>query len=189
MPGKVNPVISESLIQVSLWVIGADVAVTLGGLQSFFELNVAMPLIGAQMLESVHLMATGARNFADAGVKGIEADRERCLSLIEQSLAMRGDKQVPHATVFGQNATLHPTARFQTIHHATDGGCVKANARRQTALIDARLRRDRVERGKLHRCDAAVLRFFHEHAHRDLLQTADVVAGQITQHQRMGLRT
>jgi fumarate hydratase, class II len=64
------------------------VTVTLGGLQSFFELNVAMPLIGAQMLESVHLMATGARNFADAGVKGLEADRERCLSLIEQSLAM-----------------------------------------------------------------------------------------------------
>jgi fumarate hydratase class II len=88
MPGKVNPVISESLIQVSLWVIGADVSVTLGGMQSFFELNVAMPLIGAQMLEGVHLLANGARNFADAGVKGIEADRERCLSLIEQSLAM-----------------------------------------------------------------------------------------------------
>src|SRR5256885_6320741 len=51
MPGKVNPVIAESLIQVCMWVIGSDLAVTLGGLQSFFELNVAMPLIGAQMLE------------------------------------------------------------------------------------------------------------------------------------------
>ena len=88
MPGKVNPVIAESLIQVCLWVIGADVSITLGGLQSFFELNVAMPLIGAQMLESVHLLAAGSRNFADACVKGIEADRERCESLVEQSLAM-----------------------------------------------------------------------------------------------------
>jgi fumarate hydratase class II len=88
MPGKVNPVIAESLIQVCLWVIGADLAVTLGGLQSFFELNVAMPLIGAQMLESVHLLATASRNFADACVKGIEADKERCESLVEQSLAM-----------------------------------------------------------------------------------------------------
>jgi len=88
MPGKVNPVIAESLIQVSLWVIGADLTVTLGGLQSFFELNIAMPLIGAQMLESVHLLATASRNFADACVKGLEADRQRCGSLVEQSLAM-----------------------------------------------------------------------------------------------------
>jgi fumarate hydratase class II len=88
MPGKVNPVIAESLIQVCLWVIGADLSITLGGLQSFFELNVAMPLIGAQMLESVHLLAAASRNFADACVKGIEADRERCESLVEQSLAM-----------------------------------------------------------------------------------------------------
>ncbi len=88
MPGKVNPVIAESLIQVCLWVIGADTSVTLGGLQSFFELNVAMPLIGTLMLESVHLLATASRNFADACVKGIEADKERCESLVEQSLAM-----------------------------------------------------------------------------------------------------
>ena len=88
MPGKVNPVIAESTIQVCLWVIGADLTVTLGGLQSFFELNVGMPLIAAQMLESVHLLAAAARNFADNCVKGIEADRERCESLVEKSLAM-----------------------------------------------------------------------------------------------------
>jgi fumarate hydratase class II len=57
-------------------------------LQSFFELNVGMPLIGAQMLESVHLLAAGSRNFADACVAGLEADKERCGSLVEQSLAM-----------------------------------------------------------------------------------------------------
>jgi fumarate hydratase class II len=88
MPGKVNPVIAESTIQVCLWVIGADATITLGGLQSFFELNVAMPLIGAQLIESVELLAKAARNFADNCVAGIEANRERCESLVEQSLAM-----------------------------------------------------------------------------------------------------
>ena len=97
MPGKVNPVIAESLIQVSLWVIGADLTVTLGGLQSFFELNVGMPLIGAQMLESVHLLAAASRNFADGCVAGIEPDRARCESLVEQSLAMC----TPRAPVIG----------------------------------------------------------------------------------------
>jgi fumarate hydratase class II len=88
MPGKVNPVIAESTIQVCLWVIGADTTITLGGLQSFFELNVAMPLIGAQLIESVELLAKVSRNFADNCVAGIEADRERCESLVERSLAM-----------------------------------------------------------------------------------------------------
>jgi fumarate hydratase class II len=88
MPGKVNPVIAESMIQVCLWVISADLAVTLAGLQSFFELNVGMPLIAAKMLESTHLLAASARNFADKCVKGIEADRDRCESLVEKSLAM-----------------------------------------------------------------------------------------------------
>jgi len=88
MPGKVNPVIAESLIQVCLWVIGADLTVTLCGLQSFFELNVGMPVMGAQLVESAQMLAAASRNFADACVKGIEADRERCESLVEQSLAM-----------------------------------------------------------------------------------------------------
>ena len=88
MPGKVNPVIAESMIQVCLWVISADLAVTLGGLQSFFELNVGMPLIATKMLESTHLLAASARNFADKCIKGIEADRDRCESLVEKSLAM-----------------------------------------------------------------------------------------------------
>jgi fumarate hydratase class II len=88
MPGKVNPVIAESLIQVCLWVIGVDLTVTLCGLQSFFELNVGMPLMGAQLVEGAQMLAAAARNFADACVQGIEADRERCESLVEQSLAM-----------------------------------------------------------------------------------------------------
>jgi fumarate hydratase, class II len=130
MPGKVNPVISESLIQVALWVIGADVSVTLGGLQSFFELNVAMPLIAAQMLESVHLLAAGARNFADAAVKGLDADRERCLSLIEQSLAMC----TPLAPVIGYDkaAEIAKTAY-------KEGKTVRQVAREKSGLSDKQL--------------------------------------------------
>jgi len=130
MPGKVNPVISESLIQVSLWVIGADVSITLGGLQSFFELNVAMPLIGAQLLESIHLLSTGARNFADAGVKGLEADRERCLSLVEQSLAMC----TPLAPVIGYDkaAEIAKTAY-------KEGKTVRQVAREKSGLSDKEL--------------------------------------------------
>jgi fumarate hydratase class II len=130
MPGKVNPVIAESMIQVCLWVIGADVTVTLGGLQSFFELNVAMPLIGAQMLESVHLLAASARNFADSCVAGIEADRERCGSLVEQSLAMC----TPLAPVIGYDkaAEIAKTAY-------KEGKTVREVAREKSGLSDKQL--------------------------------------------------
>ena len=130
MPGKVNPVIAESLIQVSLWVIGADLSVTLGGLQSFFELNVAMPLIGAQMLESVHLLASASRNFADACVKGLEADRQRCESLVEQSLAMC----TPLAPVIGYDkaAEIAKTAY-------KEGKTVRQVAREKSGLSEKQL--------------------------------------------------
>ena len=129
-PGKVNPVIAESLIQVSLWVIGADLSVTLGGLQSFFELNVAMPLIGAQMLESVHLLAAASRNFADACVKGLEADRQRCESLVEQSLAMC----TPLAPVIGYDkaAEIAKTAY-------KEGKTVRQVAREKSGLTEKQL--------------------------------------------------
>ena len=130
MPGKVNPVIAESMIQVSLWVIGADLSVTLGGLQSFFELNVAMPLIGAQMLESVHLLATASRNFADACVKGLEADRQRCESRVEQSLAMC----TPLAPVIGYDkaAEVAKTAY-------KEGKTVRQVAREKSGLTEKQL--------------------------------------------------
>jgi fumarate hydratase class II len=130
MPGKVNPVIAESLIQVCLWVIGSDVAVTLGGLQSFFELNVAMPLIGAQILESVHLLAAAARNFADACVAGIEADRERCESLVEQSLAMC----TPLAPVIGYDKAAEIA---KTAHK--EGKTVREVARKLSGLSEKQL--------------------------------------------------
>lgn len=91
MPGKVNPVILESLIMVCGQVIGNDVAVTyadLGGLNSVLDLNVAMPLIADNLLGSIGLLAAALRMFHDNLLEGLKPDEEKCRSLIEGSLAM-----------------------------------------------------------------------------------------------------
>ncbi len=88
MPGKVNPVICESVIQVSAQVIGHDAAVAQAGLGGVFELNLMMPMMAYNLLESIRLIANAARMFATKAVAGLEANPERCRSLIEQSLAM-----------------------------------------------------------------------------------------------------
>jgi fumarate hydratase class II len=88
MPGKVNPVMAESLIQVCAQVVGNDAAVTLGGLCGNFELNVMMPLLAHNLLQSTGLLAKAATLFGRRCVRGLEADRRRCEGLIEQSLAM-----------------------------------------------------------------------------------------------------
>ena len=88
MPGKVNPVICESLIQVCSQVVGNDAAITLGGLSGNFELNVMMPLIAHNLLQSIDLLAKAIRNFSDRCIRGLEADRIRCEEMIERSLAL-----------------------------------------------------------------------------------------------------
>jgi len=88
MPGKVNPVMSEMLIQVCAQVIGNDTAVTIGTRDSILELNVMMPMIARNVLESIRLLAQAVRVFTERCVSGIEADAERCEQMIEQSLAM-----------------------------------------------------------------------------------------------------
>jgi fumarate hydratase class II len=88
MPGKVNPVISESLIQVGAQVIGNDSAITLAGLSGNFELNVMMPLIAYNLHQSIHLLANAVNNFSKRCVKGLKADRKRCEEMIEKSLAL-----------------------------------------------------------------------------------------------------
>jgi fumarate hydratase class II len=88
MPGKVNPVMCEMLIQVSAQAIASDTAVTIGARDSIFELNVMMPLIAHNHLEAIRLLATGARVFTQRCVKGIEADKERAEEMVEKSLAM-----------------------------------------------------------------------------------------------------
>jgi fumarate hydratase class II len=88
MPGKVNPVMSEMLVQVCTQVLAGDVAVTLGARDGNFELNVMMPIIAHNLLESIRLLSTAARVFADRCVAGIDVNVDRCNELIEQSLAM-----------------------------------------------------------------------------------------------------
>ncbi len=88
MPGKVNPVIAESLMMVCAQVMGNDVAITIGGQHGNFELNVMLPLLAHNLLQSITLLERGAVNFAERAVDGLEANRERCESLVEQSLAM-----------------------------------------------------------------------------------------------------
>ncbi len=88
MPGKVNPVIPESLIQVCAQIIGNDTAITLGGIHGHFELNTMMPLIAHHLLESIRLLANGVDNFNLRCVRGLKADKERCEEMIEKSLAL-----------------------------------------------------------------------------------------------------
>jgi fumarate hydratase class II len=88
MPGKVNPVMSEMVIQVAAQVIGNDMTITTCCRDGYFELNVMMPVMAHNLLESIRLLSNAARVFADRCVRGIEPDRERCEQLIEQSLAM-----------------------------------------------------------------------------------------------------
>jgi fumarate hydratase, class II len=87
MPGKVNPVIPEVVTQVSAQVIGNDAAVTVGGMQGHFELNVFVPLIARNVLDSVRLLAAATRLFAEKCVDGIEANRETCERYAELTLS------------------------------------------------------------------------------------------------------
>jgi fumarate hydratase class II len=85
MPGKVNPVLVEALTQVSVQVIGNDAAIAFAGSQGNFELNVYLPVISRNLLESIRLLANVTRLFADRCVAGIEADVERCRAYAESS--------------------------------------------------------------------------------------------------------
>jgi fumarate hydratase class II len=87
MPGKVNPVIPEVVIQVSDHVIGNDTAISLGGSQGQFELNVRVPLIAKNLLESIRLLSSTARVFAEKCVEGIEANEEGTSRSAEMTLA------------------------------------------------------------------------------------------------------
>ena len=88
MPGKVNPVIPEVVLQVSAQVIGNDTAITIGGLQGQFELNVRVPLIARNLLQSLHLLASTSELFAARCVEGIEANLEGCERSAEGTLAV-----------------------------------------------------------------------------------------------------
>jgi fumarate hydratase, class II len=88
MPGKVNPVIPEVVLQVAAQVIGNDAAITVGGLQGQFELNVRIPLMARNLLQSIHLLSTASVAFAEKCVDGIEVNKEGTKRSAESTLAV-----------------------------------------------------------------------------------------------------
>ena len=88
MPGKVNPVIPEMTVMVAAQVVGNHQTVTLGGMAGNFELNVMMPVIAYNLLQSIQLLTAAANLLAERCIVGITANRERCEELVEKSLAM-----------------------------------------------------------------------------------------------------
>jgi fumarate hydratase class II len=88
MPGKVNPVMAESVRQVAAQVIGNDAAITIGGQGGDFELNVMIPVMIHNLLESVGILSNVSREFADRCVSGLTANRERCRRNAESTAAL-----------------------------------------------------------------------------------------------------
>jgi len=87
MPGKVNPVIPEVVTQVAAQVIGNDQAIAVGGMQGHFELNVFVPLLARNLFDSIKLLASASRLFAEKCIAGIEANRETCERYAELTLS------------------------------------------------------------------------------------------------------
>ena len=88
MPGKVNPVIPEAVIQVAAQVVGNDTTITMGGQAGNFELNVMLPVIAYNLMQSISILASVATAFSEKCVAGITANRETCAAYIEKSLAL-----------------------------------------------------------------------------------------------------
>lgn len=88
MPGKVNPVIPEVVIQVAAQVIGNDTTITLGCQGGFFELNTMLPVITYNLLQSIGLLGSAVDLFSGKCIEGISANREKCASSVDQSLAL-----------------------------------------------------------------------------------------------------
>jgi fumarate hydratase class II len=88
MPGKVNPVIPEVVLQVSAQVIGNDAAITIGGMQGQFELNVRVPLLARNLLQSIHLLSTASVAFAEKVIDGIQVNKDGTQRSAEATLAV-----------------------------------------------------------------------------------------------------
>ena len=88
MPGKVNPVMAESLLQVCAQVVGNDAAITLGGLSGNFELNVMMPLLTHNLMQSITFLGNAVTQFTERCIRGLDADKAHCEAQLEASLAM-----------------------------------------------------------------------------------------------------
>jgi fumarate hydratase class II len=128
MPGKVNPVMPEVVLQVSAQVIGNDLAITIGGMQGQFELNVRVPLIARNLLSSLQLLANAANVFAEKCIDGIEANRAGCKASAGATLA----------TATALNSAIGYDRGAAIVKEATDSG----RPLREVALeqgVDAKL--------------------------------------------------
>ena len=88
MPGKVNPVIPEAVVQVAAQVVGNDATITMGGQWGMLELNVMLPVIAYNLIQSIELLSNASWAFADKCIDGITVNRERCLQYVKQSSAL-----------------------------------------------------------------------------------------------------
>lgn len=95
MPGKINPVIPEAVIQLCAQVVGNDTTITISGQAGNFELNVMLPVIAYNLIQSIELLSSGTKLLAEKCIIGIRANRKKCAANIEKSLAM-ATYLVPH---------------------------------------------------------------------------------------------
>jgi fumarate hydratase, class II len=127
MPGKVNPTQCEMLTMVAAQVIGNHQAITVGGLQGHLELNVFKPMIGANLLRSIDLLAVGMESFAERCVDGLEADRRRIGELVDRSLML--------VTALAREIGYDNAAKIAT--HAHEQGLTLKEAGLVLGLVDA----------------------------------------------------
>ena len=135
MPGKVNPVIPEVVTQVAAQVIGNDTAITVGGMSGQFELNVYVPLIARNLLQSIALLASASRLLAEKCVDGIEANREQLERYAELTLSAATALESAHRLRQGQrrSSTTQPPpgGRYET-SRATPASTSRSSTRRST---------------------------------------------------------
>jgi fumarate hydratase class II len=132
MPGKVNPVVAESVLMVCAQVIGYDATIAWCGAAGNFELNVMMPVMAYDLLHAIELLSAATRNFTERLVRGLEADRERTAALVEQSLAM--------ATVLAPVIGYDKAAELAKEAYRT-GRTIREVAREKSAIGEEELNR------------------------------------------------
>jgi len=130
MPGKVNPVIPEAVLMVCAQVIGNDATITTAGAAGNFELNVMLPVIGRNLLESLTFLSTACRLLADRCVDGITADEQRCLDLAQSSPAV-----------------VTPLSRY--LGYEASAAIVQASLRESRTIRDIVIARGHIDAGDL----------------------------------------
>jgi len=132
MPGKVNPVICESVLQVAAHVIGCDATITFCGQAGSFELNVMMPIMTLKLMEAIEFTANVTKLFTQKCVTGIQANRQRCREMVERSLAM--------VTALAPFVGYDRAAKIAQEAHAS-GKTVRQVARAHKVLPDQKLKK------------------------------------------------